>query len=310
MNLFQIFLPYENIFQPNLNLFNLLNISSTILAMAKCWSISRSLRCDSLCTTCNLGVDFDKLTEEELAKHAGITVLKSSDLNLTNLSFDIGWRFSRLSTLELIKSQITHIDVKTFSNLNKLEDLRLCQNLLSTFDTSTFVNLINLKHLDLSQNEICEIDETLLHNLTKLKHFNCSRNQITTIGKNLFRTNDKLKVLDLSHNEISEIPFQIFEANINLEIINLSNNKIAMLHFTTFKKLSNLENLQLQNNNCINDSFTQLVDSSKDSFDKCEVLGHSAGDDDNESFVIKIVIAVVIYALVDLTLAVFCCLLL
>lgn len=136
----------------------------------------------------------------------------------------------------------------SFSNLKSLSSLSLVRNNISYIALEAFSKNLNLVYLDLSENLIGMNTKSITF-LESLQEFICTHCSFTNISEIFFKNLPNLRVVNLNDNNISSIHVNAFEQNYNLEYLDLTNNKLHSFSFEMIQQhLGNIIKLSIDNN--------------------------------------------------------------
>ena len=177
-----------------------------------------------------------------------ITSLDLSKSNISELSDFAFQGFTNLEKLTLKQNQVSTLSADVFSSLTRLKELDLRQNQISSVSNNPFSTLTQLEDLNLSSNQISSLPSSVFSTLTQLEDLNLSGNQIRSLSSAVFNNLSQLEDLDLSSNQISSVSSNLFSTLTQLEDLNLSGNQIRSLSSAVFNNLGQLKDLNLSNN--------------------------------------------------------------
>ncbi|TVT98359.1 hypothetical protein EJB05_56340, partial [Eragrostis curvula] len=171
------------------------------------------------------------------------------------IPIDIGSRFPRMRTLNLLGNRFTGPIPDSFSNLTTLQVLDLAENRMSGYVPRTLGRLRALQHLLLYKNKLEAGDRvgwefiTSLSNCSQLQFLSLSRNAALTgqLPNSIGNLSKTLQILRFENTGISvSIPSSIGNL-VGLQFLGASNNSISGVIPGSIGKLENLVQIGLFN---------------------------------------------------------------
>jgi hypothetical protein len=154
------------------------------------------------------------------------------------------------NTLEVLNTNLIHIEGSWFEGKSNLETLRISFNLvLGTLNNDSFVHFPRLKNLDVSCNQIRSLNVFVFYPLTNLNTLKLDHNKLKELEVGLFSSQKRLKILFLSYNELKYLGNEILGPLIMLEKLYVNNNRLITLDSRSFVSLENMKFLNLSENN-------------------------------------------------------------
>lgn len=155
---------------------------------------------------------------------------------------------SRLTTLGLIRNNITRFTHNSFTHMRLLYLIDLKENCIVTLDSSVFRRNFRLSKLFLEYNRIVRLSPHMFTYLRYLDELHLTGNQITTIENGTFTSLSYLNYLYLSGNKLAFLSDSTLKGLSNLIELDLSNNQIEFITRDTFKELKLLANINIKYN--------------------------------------------------------------
>ncbi|GJQ72329.1 hypothetical protein Trydic_g3416 [Trypoxylus dichotomus] len=174
-------------------------------------------------------------------------IVNSGDIETLNRTLLCG--FCKLESITITGSNISNIQLYSFSNLLALQSVHLTNNVVGVLSQGQ-LNSNSLEILDLSNNSIRSFENISL-NLDILSSLNLSNNPLFYVKDpsiDLFQNTLKLQSLNLSLTGIKQIHIGTFSKLANLRILDLSQNNLTALPKGIFHDLKNLMQLYLNHN--------------------------------------------------------------
>jgi Leucine-rich repeat (LRR) protein len=156
---------------------------------------------------------------------------------------------SNRTALEVLNTDLTHMEGSWFEGKNILETLRINFNrVLRNLNNDSFVYFPSLKNLDISYNQIASLNVLLFHPLTNLNRLKMDHNKLQALEAGLFSRQARLKILSLSYNKLKSLGNEILSPLIMLEELYVNNNRLNTLDSRSFVSLENMKILNLSEN--------------------------------------------------------------
>ena len=153
-----------------------------------------------------------------------------------------------LFVLDLIESNIMHIDRGSFHSFSNLQVLFLNGNNLKTINAGIFDGLGNLEKMYLNNNNLIALDNYIFEDLHSLVELYLYDNQLVSLHSSWFKGLSRLRILSFFGNILNELPMGLFEGMGNLQKLYLQENKVTTLETGVFQNLVRLVFLRLDSN--------------------------------------------------------------
>jgi hypothetical protein len=152
-------------------------------------------------------------------------------------------------TLEVLNTNLNHMEGSWFEGKNNLETLRISFNhVLGTLNNDSFVHFSRLENLDVSHNQITSLNVLVFYPLTNLNTLKLDHNKLKQLEVGLFSSQKGLKILSLSYNKLKYLGNDILSPLIMLEKLYVNNNRLNTLDSRSFVSLENMKFLNLSEN--------------------------------------------------------------
>lgn len=167
-------------------------------------------------------------------------VIMINDNNISTLCSETIVNFPKLVLLELINSNIVHIEPGAFNNLSNGTILHLERNKLDAVHSGIFTGL-EITSLYLDENQISFINSDAFDNMPNLEVLSINRNSISDWNTEWFRQTPRLTYLYFNENKIKTLPANalknLSEYVTNSTTLLLDNNRITDINARAFKGL-------------------------------------------------------------------------
>lgn len=155
---------------------------------------------------------------------------------------------SSFLSLDFAESNVTSLELHSFSGQDDLRKLQLRKNYIPKLLPGTFYELTELEHLDLSYNKLEVLEERTFKGLVHLIGLNLEGNAVNNIEKLAFEDLENLQYLNLNYNLLKALNADMFTGMVSLETLSLDYNKINVIGGNTFDNFTYLEHLSLKRN--------------------------------------------------------------
>lgn len=173
----------------------------------------------------------------------------STKENITSIAFTAFLNYPRISTISIVHSPLTSLDLSVFQTLSRLISLKLHSNrierILPRNDTSS---LRALSYLDLSNNNLKFIDPRIFDKLYGLTSLHLESNKIHYLPDGVFKDLTVLGELFLSQNFIFYVHERAFTNLTSLLVLEMFNNTLVYAQPEVFLCLEKLIYLDLCGN--------------------------------------------------------------
>ncbi|VDO97296.1 unnamed protein product [Soboliphyme baturini] len=133
---------------------------------------------------------------------------------------------SNLSSLDVSRNRLQHVQKFVFDQMSGLQTLTLSENAISTIDRHAFRNCSSLESLDLSTNAIRELSINCFDGVVNLKHLRLQMNALGDIAAVLVNL-QRLITLNVSNNQIRSVDFGLLPPG--LRQLYASHNRIEVI---------------------------------------------------------------------------------
>ena len=213
---------YDNPFTTNLSITRAyFNLNTTNLNVIKNITIGNTINVLNIAGFINLPIhlDFSKFKYPLNI----ITELECKDFELKNFT-NIN---KNIEKIVFINMYMRSIESKYYVGLHKLSSLSIIRNNISVIKNSTFIHLLGLIYLDLPNNNIKYIESSAFIGLNMLYHLQLNHNLIMVLKSNTFNMFESSDLkLYMDNNLLSTIDKNVFGKLNKLELLTIFNNKI------------------------------------------------------------------------------------
>lgn len=173
-----------------------------------------------------------------------------SDINYTELPFDLFYGMMNINTLRIVYNQLENIPPNFFSDWAKnVRELNMKNNKLQKIERNDFSRLIEVVTLDLSYNQINKIDSGAFDSLVRLETLKLDNNRLYTLPIGIFHQLTRLTIIQLSENSFDVLPEDLLVNTKHLEHFTMDKNNgtLSILPEGFFKNLTYLEIVSIEN---------------------------------------------------------------
>lgn len=181
---------------------------------------------------------------------SNVHTFQAAQIQIENVAELLQHFTSSLATLSLSDTFVGNLNTETIQKLSNLQHLTLIRTNLSHFDLRMLQNHEQLATLDISYNNIKRFNHiSLLDTFVHLKQFSAVENQFEHVDELIHRLPDSIEAIDLSGNFIGRINNELFSKFHNLLVLNLSNTSLSFGDSDPFQELLDLSIVDISDNN-------------------------------------------------------------